>query len=109
MKKFTKALIVALIGMSTVGCETFPSSSTGGNSSTTQTDPLLAAIESRIVLAKDKQEVSDDFEVPSLVVLTYEGKEIPLNLYTAIVRLEGNHLRYKELFEQLHMTIMESK
>ena len=80
MKKFTKALLVALIGMSAVGCETFPANSSSGNSSTVQTDPLLAAIDARIVLVKDKQEVSDDFEVPNLIKLTYEGKEISVNI-----------------------------
>lgn len=80
MKKFTKALLVALIGMSAVGCETFPANSSSGNSSTVQTDPLLAAIEARIILAQDRTEVSDDFEVPNLVKLTYEGKEISVNI-----------------------------
>lgn len=80
MKKFTKALLVALIGMSAVGCETFPANSSSGNSSTVQIDPLLAAIEARIILAQDRTEVSDDFEVPNLVKLTYEGKEISVNI-----------------------------
>ena len=70
MKKFTKALIVALLGITTVGCNNTPD--TSSSSSVTVTDPLVAAIESRIVLTQDKQEVSDDFEVPNLVKITYD-------------------------------------
>lgn len=40
----------------------------------------------------------------------YEGKEIPLSLHVAIVRLEGKgHIRYRDLFEQLHMAICDNK
>lgn len=78
MKKFTKALIVALLGITTVGCNNTPD--TSSSSSVTVTDPLVAAIESRIVLTQDKQEVSDDFEVPNLVKITYEGTSISVNI-----------------------------
>lgn len=39
----------------------------------------------------------------------FEEKEIPLNLHVAIVKFEGSNLRYRDLFEQLHITIMENK
>ena len=41
--------------------------------------------------------------------VTYEGKEIPLDLHIGAVKFEGKCLRYRDLFEQLHMAIDESK
>lgn len=40
---------------------------------------------------------------------TYEDKEIPLDLYISVVKLESKNLRYAELFEKLHTSIKESK
>ena len=40
---------------------------------------------------------------------SYEEKEIPLSLYVAIVKYEGGTLRYRDLFEKLHIAIMENK
>ena len=109
MKKLTRTMLVALLGMTVVGCgETStstsssvapstpvsspissessttssssvtsnPSSSLTSSVSTSTTDPVQEAIDAisrRIVLVKDKQEVVDDFEVPSKVI--YEGNE----------------------------------
>jgi len=108
MKKLTRTMLVALLGMTVVGCgETStstsssvapstpvsssissessttsssvtsnPSSSLTPSVSTSTTDPVQEAIDAisrRIVLVKDKQEVVDDFEVPSKVI--YEGNE----------------------------------
>ncbi len=39
----------------------------------------------------------------------FEDKEIPLNLYVTTVKFEGKNLRYRDLYEQLHTSIMESK
>lgn len=39
----------------------------------------------------------------------YEDKEIPIYLHLAVVRFEGEMLRYKDLFTQLHSAINDSK
>ena len=79
-------MLVALLGMSIVGCgNTATSTSTPATSSTAApsssvVDPAQEAIKailSRIVLVKDKQEVMDDFEVPSKVI--YEGTEYAIS------------------------------
>lgn len=41
--------------------------------------------------------------------ICFEGREIPLSLYAAVTRFEGKHLKYDELFVQLHQSILESK
>lgn len=41
--------------------------------------------------------------------ITYEGKEIPLHLYVGAVKFEGSRLRYRDLYEQLHIKILDSK
>lgn len=40
---------------------------------------------------------------------SFENQKIPLSLHISTVKFEGNMLRYKELFEQLHMTIHDNK
>ena len=37
----------------------------------------------------------------------YEGKELPLEMYVGILKLEDKIIRYKDLFQELHITIME--
>lgn len=39
----------------------------------------------------------------------FEEKVIPLKLHTAIVKFEGSNLRYRDLYETLHVAIMENK
>lgn len=39
----------------------------------------------------------------------YEEKEIPLELHIGAIKFEGSNLRYRDLFEQLHMAIDENK
>lgn len=39
----------------------------------------------------------------------YEGRELKLGLYVSVVKLNGNEMRYKELFDTLHAQILESK
>ncbi|MBO5210075.1 MAG: helix-turn-helix domain-containing protein [Lachnospiraceae bacterium] len=39
----------------------------------------------------------------------YENQELPLELYVSVVKLDGNEMRYKELFDTLHTRILESK
>lgn len=41
--------------------------------------------------------------------IVYEGQEIPLGLYVGAVKFEGAHMRYNELYEQLHMKILKNK
>lgn len=41
--------------------------------------------------------------------IVYEGQEIPLGLYVGVVKFEGTHMRYNELYEQLHMKILNNK
>lgn len=38
-----------------------------------------------------------------------EGHEIPVSLHVAITRFEASNLRYRELFDKLHVAIMENK
>lgn len=39
----------------------------------------------------------------------YEGQQIPLVLYAVPAKFSGTHLKYDELFTELHMAIRESK
>lgn len=39
----------------------------------------------------------------------YEDGELKLGLYVSVVKLNGNEMRYKELFDTLHNQILESK
>lgn len=39
----------------------------------------------------------------------YDGKEYPLRLHIAVVKFEGKNLRYRDLFEKLHIAILENK
>lgn len=39
----------------------------------------------------------------------YEDRELELGLYVSVVKLNGNEMRYKELFDTLHTQILESK
>ena len=41
--------------------------------------------------------------------IVFEGREIPLTLYAGAIKFEGKNLRYRDLFEQLHVAIMENK
>lgn len=42
-------------------------------------------------------------------VFVHEGKEYPLSLHIAVVKFEGKNLRYRDLFEKLHIAILENK
>lgn len=84
MKK-SKFLLVALLSALTVsGCKTTTSSSTVNNStpisSVDKTSAIIEEITARIVFLKDKQEVVDDFEVPSVVKFAYEGTNVEVNI-----------------------------
>ena len=37
--------------------------------------------------------------------IVYEGKEIPLSLHIAVTKLSASHIRYNELFDELHNAI----
>ena len=39
----------------------------------------------------------------------YEGEAIPLDLHIGVIQFEGEGLRYRDLFEQLHLAILKSK
>lgn len=62
---------------------------------------------------------SEDIEYANLVAgkisehngecFEYEGKEYPLSLHMAVVKFEGKNLKYKDLFEKLHVAILENK
>ena len=84
MKK-SKFLLVALLSALTVaGCQGTTSSpvvnSTPVSSSVDTASAILEEIAARIVFLKDKQEVVDDFEVPSVVKFNYEGTNIEVNI-----------------------------
>ena len=40
---------------------------------------------------------------------SYEDRELQLGLYVSVVKLNGDEMRYKELFDTLHERISESK
>lgn len=39
----------------------------------------------------------------------YENRQLPLAVYCSVVQLDGDEMRYKDLFDKLHETILESK
>ena len=41
--------------------------------------------------------------------IVYEGKEIPLSLHIAVTKLSSDHLRHRDLYEQLYSAICEVK
>lgn len=41
--------------------------------------------------------------------IQYGDQKIPLELHIGVIRFEGDGLRYRDLFEQLHMAILKSK
>lgn len=41
--------------------------------------------------------------------IIYEGREIPLHLYTSVIKMEGDYIRYRDLFNRLHTNILENK
>lgn len=41
--------------------------------------------------------------------IVFDGQEIPLNLHIGVAQFEGKNLRYRDLFEQLHIAILASK
>ena len=83
MKK-SKFLLVALLSALTVSGCTFNSSNPVNNStpvsSVDKASAVIEEIAARIVFLKDKQEVVDDFEVPSVVKFNYEGTNIEVNI-----------------------------
>lgn len=41
--------------------------------------------------------------------IIFDGIEIPLYLHIGVVKFTGSNMRYRDLFDQLHFTIMDSK
>ena len=41
--------------------------------------------------------------------IIYKGQEIPLKLHIGTVKFDGSQLRYKDLYNQLHNSILECK
>lgn len=41
--------------------------------------------------------------------IIFEGQEIPLNLHIGVVKFNGSALRYRDLYDQLHFAILDSK
>lgn len=41
--------------------------------------------------------------------IQFEEQQIPLNLHVGAIKFEGESLRYRDLFEQLHLAILQSK
>lgn len=41
--------------------------------------------------------------------IVFEGRELPVEMYVGVTRLEEKCVCYKDLFEELHTTIMEAK
>ena len=58
---------------------------------------------------KYAEEVSERIRGYNGRKFVHEDREIPLNLHLAIVKFDRKSLRYQELFEQLHLAILENK
>lgn len=41
--------------------------------------------------------------------ICFEGQNIPLDLHVSATKFEGGSIRYRDLYEQLHMAILDSK
>lgn len=41
--------------------------------------------------------------------IVFEGQEIPLHLDMGVIRFEGSHMRYRDLYDQLHLAILDAK
>ena len=41
--------------------------------------------------------------------IVYEGKEIPISLHIAVTKLSSDHVRHRDLYEQLYSAICEVK
>lgn len=54
---------------------------------------------------KVRAEIESHNEEP----IEYEGRKIPLSLYVAITRFQGDILKYNDLFSELHHALRESK
>lgn len=39
----------------------------------------------------------------------FDGREIPLHLHTSVVKFVGKNMRYRDLYDQLHLAILDSK
>jgi len=67
---------------------------------------VLLTNNSDILYAK---EIADKILSKNGETFSYEDQEIPLRLHVGILKLESHNLRYAELFEKLHKSIIESK
>lgn len=80
MKKLTKTLLIALLGLSATGCNLdFSANNSTSSSSSVSLSPEQQAVQAildKIVLVNDKREVVDDFEVPSKVIVNNETYNI---------------------------------
>lgn len=41
--------------------------------------------------------------------IVFEGQEIPLHLHVGAVRFEGSQMRYRDLYDKLHLAILDTK
>jgi len=66
-----------------------------------------------MLTASEDKEYADDIceriKAYNGQAIRYEGQEIPLHLHVGAVKFEGSHLRYNDLYEQLHKKILDCK
>ncbi len=55
------------------------------------------------------EDICDRIKANNGQPIIYEGQQIPLNLYVGAVKFEGSQMRYRDLYDQLHMKILDYK
>ena len=58
---------------------------------------------------KYAQDICERIKTYNEQTFDFEDKKIPLSLHIGAVKFEGKNLRYRDLFEQLHMAIERNK
>lgn len=55
------------------------------------------------------EKIADAIKSHNEEAFAYEDRQIPLSLYTTVTKASGSHVRYNELFSELHLAIQASK
>ena len=55
------------------------------------------------------EKIADAIKSHNEETFAYEDRQIPLSLYTTVTKASGSHVRYNELFSELHLAIRASK
>ena len=55
------------------------------------------------------EKIANEINSHNEETFAYEDRQIPLSLYTTVTKASGSHVRYNELFSELHLAIKASK